>query len=52
MVSTLRVNANHGHDFLDKEKNFTMVETFSAFPFSLQLMFDQTLINLTVFQMI
>ena len=48
MLNTLRVNADHGRDFhpladhMMKLKKFTMFEicVFSAFPFSLQLMFD------------
>ena len=52
MVNTVRVNANHGHDFhsltdhMTKLQNFTNGEIpeFSSFPFSLQIMFDQTVI--------
>ena len=53
------VNANHGHehhcaDHTTRLYNFSMGEIceFSAFPFSLQLMFDQTLSNLIVCLMI
>ena len=59
MVNPLQVNADHGHDFhpladhMTKLQNFTKgdIHEFSAFPFSLQLMFDQTC-NLIVFLMI
>ena len=52
----MRVSADHGRDFrpltghLTKLKNFTKVgiREFSAFPFSLQLMLDQTLSNIIV----
>ena len=50
MVSTLRVNADHGRDHhladhMKKLLNFTKGETreFLAFPVSLILMFDQTI---------
>ena len=60
MVNTLRVNADHGRDFhlltdyMTKLQNFTKSEIyeFSAFPFPLHLMFDQTLSNLIVCLMI
>ena len=56
MVNTVRVNADHGCDFhpladhLTKLKQIAKSEIceFSAFPFSLQLMFDQKLSNLIV----
>ena len=56
IVNTARVNANHGRDFhpladyMTKLQNFTKdeIRDFSAFPFSLKLMFDQTLSNLIV----
>ena len=58
MVSTVRVNANVGRDFnplanhVTKLKYFTKggIHEFSTFPFSLHLMFDQTLNNLTISQ--
>ena len=51
MVNTVWVNADHGHDFhlladhVTKLRNFTKgeIREFSAFPFSLQLMFDKML---------
>ena len=60
MVNTLQVKADHGCDFhpladrVTKLRNFTKVDIreFSAFPFSLQLMFDQMLTNLIVCLMI
>ena len=60
MVNTVWVNADHGHDFhpladhITKLRNFTKGKTrnFSAFPFSLHLMFDQALSNLIVHLMI
>ena len=60
MVNTLRVNADHGCEFhtladhMTKLKNFTKGEILecSVFPFSLHLMFDQTLSNLIVLMMI
>ena len=56
MVNTVWVNADHGRDLhpladhMTKLRIFTKEENpeFSAFPFSLQLMFDQTLSNLIV----
>ena len=56
MVSTVRVNADHGRDFhsladhVTKLRGFTKFEIreFSAFPFSLQLMFAQKLSNIIV----
>ena len=60
MVNTVWVNADHGHDLhllanhmtqltkFIKEENYD----FSAFRFSLQLMFEQALTNLTVCLMI
>ena len=56
MVNTLLVNADHGRHFhlladhMTKFRNVTKgdVRGFSAFPFSLQLMFEQTLRHLTV----
>ena len=56
MVNSVWVNADHGHDFqpltnhMIKLKNFTKGEICesSSFPFSLQLMCDQTLSNLIV----
>ena len=60
MANTVRVNAGHGRDFhrladnMTELQNFTKgeIHEFSAFPFSLQLLFDQTLSNLIVFVMI
>ena len=60
MVSTMRVNANHGLDLhplanqMTKLKNFTKGENldFSAFLFSLHLMLEQALSNLIVCLMI
>ena len=60
MVSTVCVNADHGHDLhpladhMTKLRNFTKEENldFSAFRFSLQLMLGQALINLIVCLMI
>ena len=54
MVNSLRVNVDQGHDFqplvdhMTKYRNFIKVEicAVSAFPFSVQLMFDQSLTNL------
>ena len=40
MLNTLQVNADH----MTKLQNFTKIHEILAFPFSLQLMFDQTLI--------
>ena len=56
MVNTALVNADLGRDFyrladrMTKLRYFTQgkICKFSAFPFSLQLMFDQTLSNLIV----
>ena len=57
MVNTLHINADPERDFhpltdhMTKLRNFTTkddIREFSAFPFSLQLMFDQTLCNLIV----
>ena len=55
MINTLRVNAKHGCDFrsladhMTKFRNLNLhkseILAFSTFPFSLQLMFDQTLSN-------
>ena len=55
-VNTARVNADLGRDFhpsadhMTKLRNVTNgeIREFTAFPFSLQLMFDQTLYNLIV----
>ena len=60
MVNTVRVNADHGRDFhpladhMTKLQNFTKAAIceFLAFPFSLQLMFDETLTNVMIFLMI
>ena len=60
MVNTVQVNADHGHDFHPLADHMTKLNIFtkgdfrefSAFPFSLHLMFDQTLSNLTVCLMI
>ena len=60
MVNTVWVNADHGHDLhpladhMTKLNNITKEENriFSAFPFSLQLMLEQTLTNLIVCLMI
>ena len=60
MESTVWVNADHGRDFhpladhMTKLKNSPKgeIREFSAFPFSLQLMFDKTLSNLIVCLMI
>ena len=60
MINTLRVKADHGcvfhplADHLTKLRNFTNgeIREFSAFPISLQLLFDQTLSNLFMFLMI
>ena len=60
MVNTVRVIANNGHYFRPlaghktKLLNFAKGETreFSAFPFSLQVMFAQTLSNSIVCLMI
>ena len=57
MVSTVWVNADRGRDVhtladhMTKLRNFTKgeIREFSAFPFSLDLMFDQTLTNLIVY---
>ena len=59
-LSTVWVNANHGHDLhpladhMTQLKNFTKKENrdFSAILFSLQLMFEQALTNLIVCLMI
>ena len=56
MVNTGRVSADNERDFhhladhMTQLRNFTMgeIRAFSTFPFSLQLMFDQTLSNLIV----
>ena len=56
MVTTVRVNANHERDFhpladhMTKLQNYTKneIREFSAFPFSLHLMFNQTLSNFVV----
>ena len=56
MVNTVRVNAYHGCEFhpladhMTKLRNFTKgeIREFSVFPFSLHLMFEQTLSNLIV----
>ena len=55
-VNALLVNADHGRDFhpladhMTKLRNVTNgeIREFTVFPFSLQLMFDQTLNNLIV----
>ena len=60
MVNTVWVNADHGHDLhlladhMTQLKNFTKEVNcdFSAFRFSLQLMLEQALTNLTVCLMI
>ena len=60
MVSTVRVNADHGRDFnpladhMTKIRNFTKGENrdFSAFRFSLHLILEQELTNLKVCLMI
>ena len=60
MVNTVWVNADHGHyfhplaDHMTKLKKFTKEENrdFSAFRFSLHLMLEQALSNLTVCLMI
>ena len=58
MVGTLRVNADHGRDFhplanhMTKLRIYPRVKQFAAFPFSLHLMFDQTLSDLIVCLMI
>ena len=52
-IHTVRVNADHGRDFhplachVTKLHNFTDGE-FSVFPFSRQLMFNQTLNNVII----
>ena len=54
MVNTVRVKASHGRDFhpladyMTKLQNFTNgeIREFSAFSFSLHLMFDHTLSKL------
>ena len=56
MINTSRANADHRRDFhpladhMTKLRNFTKGEILepSAFPFSLQLIVDQTLTNLIV----
>ena len=53
MVYTLQINADHGRDFhppvdyMTKLRNFTkgIIREFSAFIFSLQLMFHQIVSN-------
>ena len=60
MVNTVRVKADHQPDFLPLIGHMTMlrhfikgeIHEFSAFPFSLHLMFDQILSNLIVCLMI
>ena len=60
MVNTVQVNSDYGLDFrplaerMTKLRNFTMgeIHEFSAFPYSLHLMFEQPLINLIVCLMI
>ena len=60
MANTVRVNADHRCDLhpladhMTKLRNFTKgeIREFSAFQFSLHLMFDQTLNNLIVCLMI
>ena len=60
MVNNLRVSADHGLVFhpldnhITKLRNFTNgeIREFSAFPFSFQLMFDETLSNIIVCLMI
>ena len=52
MVKIVLVNADHRRDFhpladhrvMTHLRTFTEGELFSAFPFSIQLMFDQTVI--------
>ena len=56
MVSTVWINADHGHelhplaDHMTNLRNFTRGQNrdFSAFRFSLQLMLEQALANLIV----
>ena len=56
MVNTVQVNADHGSDLnplaghMTKLRNFTKGEIceFSVFPFSLQLLFDQTLSTIII----
>ena len=50
MVNTVWVNADHGRDFHPFTKG--EIREFSAFPFSLALMFDQTLSNLIICLMV
>ena len=57
MIKPLRVSADNGRVFrplADHVQHFTKVEIpeFSTFPFSFQLMLDQTLTNLIVCLMI
>ena len=57
MVNNAQVNVDHGRDFHPLTNHVTKLprvkcHEFSAFPFSLQLMFDQTLSNLIVCLMI
>ena len=56
MVNTARIYADYGREFhpladhMTSLRNFTTgeIRDLSAFPFSLDLMFDQTLCNLIV----
>ena len=53
MATIVRVNADHGRDFLTLADHMTTLRKgemrkFSAFLFSLQLLFDQILSNLIV----
>ena len=60
MVSTLQINADHGRDFhyfadhMTKLQHLSKCEVreFSAFLFSLHLMFDQTFSNIIICLMI
>ena len=57
MVNTVQVNGHDFHllvDHMTKLQNFTKgeIREFSEFPFSLHLMFDQTLSNLIVCLMV
>ena len=60
MLNTARVNADHGRDFhiladhttTLRKFNKGEIREFSACPFSLKLMFDQTLSNIIVCLMI
>ena len=58
MVNIEQVNADHGHDFhpladhMNKLQNFTKgeIHEFSAFPYSLQLMFFNLITHLMISQ--